>query len=67
MNYEMTTNYRCTPPILGLANRIMSEYSPLIAVNRYPNAPLPQYLVADDEQEEATTLIKEVQKLQKLQ
>lgn len=65
MSYDMTVNYRNTPPILGLANKIMSEYRPLIAMNRYPNSPLPQYLVADDEQEEANSLIKEIQKLQK--
>lgn len=65
MTYDMMTNYRCSPAILGLANRLMSEYSPLVAANRFSNPPLPQYLVADDEAEEATILIKEVQRLQK--
>lgn len=65
MTYELTTNYRCTSSILGLANKLMDGYAPLIAANRFHNPPLPQYLVADDEQEEAKTLIKEVQKLQK--
>ena len=65
MTYDMMTNYRCSPAILGLANRLMSEYSPLVAANRFSNLPLPQYLVADDEAEEATILIKEVQRLQK--
>lgn len=65
MTYELTTNFRCTSSILGLANRLMDGYAPLIAANRFHNPPLPQYLVADDEAEEADTLIKEVQKLQK--
>ena len=65
MTYELTTNYRCTSSILGLANKLMDGYAPLIAANLFHNPPLPQYLVADDEAEEADTLIKEVQKLQK--
>ncbi|MBR2142755.1 ATP-dependent helicase [Anaerovibrio sp.] len=65
MNYDMTINYRCSPAILGLANRIMSEYKPLIANNRYGYNVLPQYLVADNEQDEAAILVKEVQKRHK--
>lgn len=65
MSYDMTINYRCSPAILGLANRILSEYKPLIANNRYGYNVLPQYLVADNEQDEAAILIKEVQKLHK--
>lgn len=65
MSYDMTINYRCSPAILGLANRILSEYKPLIANNRYGYNVLPQYLVADNEQDEANILLKEVQKLHK--
>ena len=65
MTYDMTINYRCSPAILGLANRILSEYKPLIANNRYGYNVLPQYLVADNEQDEANILVKEVQKLHK--
>lgn len=65
MQYDMTVNYRCAPAILGLANQIMSEYKPLVAHQRYGCNILPQYLVADNELDEANILIKEVQKLHK--
>ena len=65
MQYDLTINYRCSPAILGLANKIMSEYKPLIAYQHQYGNVLPKYLVADNEQEEASTLVKEIQKLHK--
>lgn len=65
MQYDMTINYRCSRSILGLANRIMSDYKPLIANQSYGCNILPQYLVADNEMDEAAILVKEVQKLHK--
>ena len=62
-SYDMTVNYRCSSAILGLANQLMREYRPLTAVSRFYDEALPQYLVADNELDEAQTLIKEVQKL----
>ena len=62
-SYDMTVNYRCSPSILGLANQLMREYRPLTAVNRFYDEVLPQYLVADNELDEAQTLVREVQKL----
>ena len=64
MSYEMTVNYRCTPSILGLANQLMKrEYRPLVSHQSYGCEALPQYLVADNEMDEAQTLVREVQKL----
>ena len=61
--YDLTVNYRCNPAILGLANRIMPEYKPLVAAERDEEQCFPQYLVARNAMEEAKRVADEIQKL----
>lgn len=62
---EMTVNYRSTPAILGLANRIMCDLPPLSAAYQGGNGDAPLYLTATDEADEAARVIEEIEKLHK--
>lgn len=62
---EMTVNYRSTPAILGLANRIMSDLPPLSAAYQGGNGDAPLYLTAKDEADEAARVVEEIEKLHK--
>lgn len=61
----LTVNYRSTPPILGLANRIMYDHAPLTAANAVADAPYPAYLTATDAQDEARHVIETIQQQHK--
>lgn len=60
--HELTRNYRCSPHILGLANRIMYKETPLSAVSSDLSC-YPQYLTALDEADEAAHVVEEIKKL----
>lgn len=62
---SFTVNYRSTPAILGLANRIMQQYQPLTAAYQTGKGELPRYLAARDEADEAAHVIAEITKLHK--
>ncbi|MBQ7554339.1 MAG: ATP-dependent helicase [Bacteroidaceae bacterium] len=60
--HELTVNYRSTPPIIGLANKIMPNEPPLIAASSDLSS-YPQYLTAIDEADEASHIIQQIRKL----
>lgn len=60
--HELTVNYRSTPPIIGLANKIMPNEAPLIAASSDLSS-YPQYLTAIDEADEARHIIQQIKKL----
>ena len=64
-SYDLTVNYRCNPAILGLANKIMPEFRPLVAAARKEKTCHPQYLVAKNALEEAIHVADEIKKLHK--
>lgn len=60
--HELTLNYRCNPKILGLANSVMNEYSPLIpARNTMSIAPV--FFTARDACDEAKYVVDEIERL----
>lgn len=62
--HELTVNYRSTPPIIGLANRIMSSSSPLVAASADSRI-YPEYLTATDERDEAKHIVQQIERLHK--
>ena len=62
--HELNVNYRSTPPIIGLANKVMNKESPLISSSD-DDSIYPQYLTADNERDEAISVTREVMKLHK--
>ena len=60
--HEMTVNYRSTPPIIGLANKIMPNEAPLTAASSDLSF-YPQYLTAVDEADEASHIIQQIRRL----
>ena len=63
--HEMTVNYRSTPAILGLANRIMSSMPPLSAASSAGTDDGVFYLTASDDADEATHVIDQIEHLHK--
>lgn len=62
--YDLKLNYRCNPAILGLANKIMPDYSELVAVNA-DGCIYPQYMAAATDVAEAKKVLAEIKKLRK--
>lgn len=62
---EMTVNYRSTPEILGLANKIMSSLPPLSAASPSGSGDVVRYLTASTEGDEAAHVIEEIERLHK--
>ena len=62
--YDLKLNYRCNPAILGLANKIMPDYSELVAVNA-DGCIYPQYMAAATDVAEAKEVLAEIKKLRK--
>lgn len=60
--HELTLNYRCNPKILGLANSVMNEYSPLIAASKKVSIP-PVFFIAKDTRDEAKYVVDEIERL----
>lgn len=60
--HNLTVNYRSTPPIIGLANKIMPDEAPLTAISSDLSS-YPQYLTAIDEADEASHIIGQIKKL----
>lgn len=63
--HEMTINYRSTPEILGLANKIMSSMPPLSAASPAGIDDGVRYLTASTETDEADRIIEEIERLHK--
>ena len=60
--HSMTVNYRSSPQILGLANKIMPDEAPLTAISSDISS-YPQYLTAIDEADEASHVIRQIKNL----
>ena len=65
VNHELCYNYRCNPEILALANNIMKEYTPLVALSSAEPVP-PQFWTAKDPDEEAKIVVDEILRLRDL-
>ena len=63
--YDLTTNYRCNPAILGLANQVMPNEKPLISAHSTIDPIYPEYLAAKDEVDEAQQIAAAIQKMHK--
>ena len=60
--HELTVNYRCNPKILALANRVMSDYAPLVpATNTVSISPV--FFTAKDARDEAKYVVDEIERL----
>ena len=62
--HELTVNYRSTPPIIGLANKVMPSKSPLVAASADKHL-YPEYLTATNEQDEARHITQQIERLHK--
>ena len=60
--HELTVNYRSTPPIIGLANKIIPNEAPLTTASSDMSS-YPKYLTAIDETDEASHIIQQIRKL----
>lgn len=61
-NHSLCFNYRCNPAILTLANSIMAQYPPLIALSKSSTIQ-PTFWTAKDEEDEANKVVTEIQNL----
>ena len=60
--HELTVNYRSTPTIIGLANKIIPNEAPLTTASSDMSS-YPKYLTAVDETDEASHIIQQIRKL----
>lgn len=59
----LTKNYRNTPSILALGNRLMSEYEPLVPVRQQKEYPAPVYYAAATDTAEADFVVNHIKAL----
>lgn len=60
--HSLTLNYRCNPKILALANSVMDDYAPLVAVKQAIATP-PVFFTARDAHDEAKYVVDEIERL----
>ncbi len=58
-NHSLCFSYRCNSAILTLANSVMAQYPPLIALSNLPSL-IPQFWTAKDSEDETKKVVSEI-------